>query len=177
MNIRTLCLGILSLQEASGYEIKKEIEEGVFNHFIDASYGSIYPALTQLNAEGLLSVRSEEQLGRPDKKVYAITEEGKTVLAKGLSVVPARDKYKSEFLFEMLLQHLLSKQDIDRAMSKQHADLMEDLARIDNCVDDMSNLPGAAFVSGYGRTVLRAAADYLEQCQPQLKKPTFKAAE
>ncbi len=182
MNIRTLCLGILSLQEASGYEIKKEIEEGVFNHFIDASYGSIYPALTQLNAEGLLSVRSEEQLGRPDKKVYAITEEGKTVLAKGLSVVPARDKYKSEFLFVMLLQHLLSKQDIGRAMAKQHADLMEDLARIENCngencSDEMSNLPGAAFVAGYGRTVLRAAADYLEQCQPELKKQTFKAAE
>ncbi len=177
MNIRTLCLGILSLQEASGYEIKKEIEEGVFNHFIDASYGSIYPALTQLNAEGLLSVRSEEQSGRPDKKVYATTELGRAVLAKSLSVVPARDKYKSEFLFEMLLQHLLSKQDIHRAMAKQHSDLMEDLARIENCADEMSNLPGASFVSGYGRTVLRAAANYLEECNPELKKPILKAAE
>jgi DNA-binding PadR family transcriptional regulator len=30
MNVRTLCLGILSLQEASGYEIKKDVEDGVF---------------------------------------------------------------------------------------------------------------------------------------------------
>ena len=48
MNVRTLCLGILSLQEASGYEIKKDVEDGVFCHLIDASFGSIYPALTQL---------------------------------------------------------------------------------------------------------------------------------
>ncbi len=177
MNIRTLCLGILSLQEASGYEIKKEIEEGVFNHFIDASYGSIYPALTQLNAEGLLSVRAEEQSGRPDKKVYATTELGRAVLAKSLSVVPARDKYKSEFLFEMLLKHLLSHHHINVAIAKQHADLKEDLARIDSCMDEMSELPGAAFVSGYGRAVLTAAVTSLEHCYPDLKMPNFKAAE
>ena len=59
MNVRTLCLGILSLGEATGYEIKKGIEDGMFSHFIDASFGSIYPALTQLAAEGLLSVRAE----------------------------------------------------------------------------------------------------------------------
>ena len=62
MNVRTLCLGILSTEEASGYEIKKDIEEGLFSHFIEASFGSIYPALTQLTAEGLLTVRAEEQV-------------------------------------------------------------------------------------------------------------------
>jgi hypothetical protein len=51
MNVKTLCLGILSFGEASGYEIKKKVEEGLFSHFIDASYGSIYPALTQMLAE------------------------------------------------------------------------------------------------------------------------------
>ena len=68
MNVRTLCLGVLSAGEASGYQIKKEIEEGLFSHFIDASYGSIYPALTQLAGEGLVTVRAEEQSGKPDKK-------------------------------------------------------------------------------------------------------------
>ena len=82
MNVRTLCLGVLSSGEASGYEIKKEIEEGLFNHFIDASYGSIYPALTQLAGEGLVTVRAEEQSGKPDKKVYAITTKGVDTLAR-----------------------------------------------------------------------------------------------
>ena len=180
MNIRTLCLGVLSIREASGYELKKEIEDGMFSHFIEASYGSIYPALTQLNAEGLLTVRAEEQSGRPDKKVYAITETGRAALAKGLAVVPAKDKFKSEFLFEMLLQHLLSKEQQDLAISKQHADLSEDLERIDyhrnekggECKD-----PGSRFVMGYGECVLRAALNYLEAQCPWLKKQNLKAAE
>ena len=70
-------MAFLSTGEASGYEIKKEIEDGLFSHFIDASFGSIYPALTQLTAEGLLTVRAEEQTGKPDKKVYAITTKGR----------------------------------------------------------------------------------------------------
>jgi PadR family transcriptional regulator, regulatory protein AphA len=180
MNIRTLCLGVLSIREASGYELKKEIEDGMFSHFIEASYGSIYPALTQMNAEGLLTVRAEEQSGRPDKKVYAITQAGRAVLAKGLAVVPAKDKFKSEFLFEMLLQHLLSKEHQDLAMAKQHADLSEDLERIDLHRNEMGGEckdPGSRFVMGYGECVLRAALNYLEVQCPWLKKQKLKAAE
>jgi len=176
MNVRTLCLGVLSFKEASGYELKKEIEDGMYSHFIDASYGSIYPALTQMNAEGLLTVRSEEQSGRPDKKVYAITEAGRAVLAKNLAVLPAKDKFKSEFLFEMLLQHFVSKEHVDQAVDKQHADLVEDLARIaDKRQHDCE--AGARFVMGYGESVLRAAVNYLEAQCPRLKKQKLKAAE
>ena len=180
MNIRTLCLGVLSFREASGYELKKEIEEGMFSHFIDASFGSIYPALTLMGNEGLLTVRSEEQSGRPDKKVYAITEAGRALLAKNLAVVPGRDKFKSEFLFEMLLQHYLTKDHIDLAIEKQHSDISEDLAKIDEKRRKHSGKemnPGSGFVMGYGECVLKAALNYLEANCPRLKKPKAKAAE
>ncbi len=90
MNVRTLCLGILTFQEATGYEIKKMVEDEAFSHFIDASYGSIYPALTKMMNEGLVSVRAEEQAGKPDKKVYSITQSGRDELATALAVDPDR---------------------------------------------------------------------------------------
>jgi hypothetical protein len=83
MNVRTLCLGILAQQDASGYEIKKAVEEGLFAHFIDASYGSIYPALTQMLGDGHVSVREDNQPGKPPKKVYSITQTGKDCPAQG----------------------------------------------------------------------------------------------
>lgn len=179
MNIRTLCLGILSFQEASGYEIKKEIEDGLFSHFIDASFGSIYPALTMLNAEGLVTLRAEEQTGRPDKKVYAITDLGHAALAKSLSVVPARDKYKSEFLFEMLMQHYLTPSHIIVAIEKQLADQREELAQMDQCRADPTHirLPGNEFVMGYGEAVLTAGVSYLELKLAELKSQAIKVAE
>ena len=57
MNVKTLCLGYLSLHEATGYEIKKDVEDGLFSHFIEASYGSIYPALNQLANEGATAIK------------------------------------------------------------------------------------------------------------------------
>ncbi len=76
MDIRTLCLGILTWGDASGYEIKKIFEDRL-SYFYEASYGSIYPALTKLTDDGLVSCRAEAQDKRPDKKVYAITPTGR----------------------------------------------------------------------------------------------------
>ena len=163
MNVKTLCLGYLSLHEATGYEIKKDVEDGLFSHFIEASYGSIYPALNQLANEGLVVCREEEQSGKPDKKIYAITEAGQINLRNSLMPLPSRDKYKSEFLFVMLLQHHLSADQHVAAMEKQLADLKSDLHNIANCRADMPSNPACDFVMGYGESVLTAGVSYLEQ--------------
>ena len=168
MNVRTLCLGILSLQEASGYEIKKDVEDGLFSHFIDASFGSIYPALTQLAAEGYVTVREEEQTGKPDKKVYAITESGRNALARAISVSPAKDKYKSEFLFQMLLQDYLSPEMMLVAIQKQLDDLNGDLARIAECSHEAPIGHGSHFVADYGNAVLTAGVKCLEYKKAEL---------
>jgi PadR family transcriptional regulator, regulatory protein AphA len=177
LNVRTLCLGFLSTREATGYEIKKEFEEGLFSHFIEASYGSIYPALNQLAADGLVTVREEEQSGKPDRKVYAITTKGHGVLSQWLSVVPARDKYKSEFLFQMLLQHYLSPRFRIEAAEKQLADVIEDLEGMAECRAKAATDPGAAFVMGYGEAILLASKTYLEREIPELRRQANVAAE
>ena len=178
MNVRTLCLGILSSGEASGYEIKKEIEDGLFSHFIEASYGSIYPALTQLAGEGLVTVRAEEQSGKPDKKVYAITPKGRDALARSISVVPARDKYKSEFLFQMLLQQFITPEVMRAAIDKQISDLEGDLARIGECKCAEQTHAGAGFVADYGEAVLSAGLRVLKEKRAELLRgATPQAAE
>ena len=178
MNVRTLVLGILSFGEASGYEIKKMVEDGRFSHFIDASFGSIYPALTALTGESLLTVRAEEQTGRPDKKVYAITQNGRASLARALSVTPAKDKFKSEFLFQMLLADFLPKPAIAAAIEKQLSDLREDLARIAECEGESADQPGCSFVHGYGNALLNAGVKYLEERKTEfLSTRVLKAAE
>jgi PadR family transcriptional regulator, regulatory protein AphA len=176
VNVRTLCLGILSTREASGYEIKKDIEEGLFSNFIDASYGSIYPALTQLAAEGLVTVRAETQTGKPDKKVYAVTEAGRRALARAIAVAPAKDKYKSEFLFQMLLQQFITPDVMMAAIDKQLSDIREDLARIAGCRCGEQPHAGASFVADYGEAVLTAAVNCLEQKREGLARDMARRA-
>jgi len=98
MNVKTLCLAILYKRETTGYEIRKMSTEGEFAYFVDASYGSIYPALAKLQQEDLLDCRIEQQDGRPAKKVYSITEKGRTSFRQSLFSDLGDDIFKSEFL-------------------------------------------------------------------------------
>ncbi len=171
MNVRTLCLGILALREASGYEIKKAVEDGMFSHFIEASYGSIYPALTHMLSDGLVSVREQVQEGKPLKKTYSITDSGQKALKHALHEIPQQDKYKSEFLFQALFRDQVDAQHLDDVFDGQLQFLHGELATIEQCGDSIEPGSGHAFVNGYGRAVIAAAIQYMEDSRGSLGLP------
>ena len=75
-DIRTAALLLLAEEPRNGYQIMQEVEqrsEGVWR----PSPGSVYPALSQLEDEGL--IRTEQAEGR---KLFAITEQGRELLAQ-----------------------------------------------------------------------------------------------
>jgi PadR family transcriptional regulator, regulatory protein AphA len=76
-------LGILTLECRTGYEIKQLIDQSL-NHFWKISYGQIYPNLKKLVAEGLATVTTTSQDGKPDRKEYFLTAKGKQVLQNWL---------------------------------------------------------------------------------------------
>lgn len=97
MNIRTVCLALLAHGEASGYDLKKRWADGPFAHFVDASFGSIYPSLARLESEGLVACREEAQSGKPSRKVYTITLAGREALVEAMSEPPGPDTFRSPF--------------------------------------------------------------------------------
>ncbi|GIO20532.1 hypothetical protein J18TS1_36320 [Oceanobacillus oncorhynchi subsp. incaldanensis] len=76
-------LGILTTNCRSGYEIKQFIDNSL-NHFWKISYGQIYPTLKRLEEEGLATVQTSAQEGKPERKEYFLTEKGKDVLKNWL---------------------------------------------------------------------------------------------
>ena len=168
MDVKTLCLGVLSRGEASGYEIKKAFEEGPFSHFHQASFGSIYPALNALSAEGLVVVREQAQDKRPDKKIYSIAPKGRNALVAALMAAPAPDAVRSDFLFILSFAQYLPPARVDQLIDARVAWYREMLARMEGCSREAQLAPGAHFVRGMGIAVYRAAADYLESHRGEL---------
>src|ERR1700759_279345 len=107
MDVRTICLGILPRGDATGYEIKNLFQDDGYQHFVEASFGSIYPALNRLTEEGLVSVREEAQEKRPDRKVYSITPAGRSAFIASLLNPLPEDRHRSPFVFAMLFAELL----------------------------------------------------------------------
>ena len=97
MNIRSLCLAILSMGDASGYQINK-LFQGPFSHIYEASFGSIYPALGKLTEDRLVTCMAQAQEKKPDKKVYSLTQAGRAALLDDLALMPASIAFDPTFL-------------------------------------------------------------------------------
>ncbi|MBM3492077.1 MAG: PadR family transcriptional regulator [Alphaproteobacteria bacterium] len=161
MDVRTLCLGILALGPASGYEIKKRLE-GPFRHFYDASFGSIYPALSRLLHERLVSCAHEAQSNRPDKKVYTLTPAGRFELVRELSAEPTPDRLRSEFLVVMMFADLLPTRHVASLVDARLTWYRETLDKLHDLQACELN-PQQRFVVGYGIAAYTAELQYIEE--------------
>ena len=169
MDVKTLCLGVLTEGDKTGYEIKRSFEEA-FSHFFGASFGSIYPALADLSRQGLVSCRSVEQDKRPDKKVYSLTEQGRRALLAELMATPPRHKVRSEFLVLMYFAHLLPPARVAAIIDQMIAHWEPLVAEIERCAAAAACdvTPGMRFAAGYGRAVLGAALTYVREHKAEL---------
>ncbi|MCP4183271.1 MAG: PadR family transcriptional regulator [Hyphomicrobiales bacterium] len=181
MNVRTLCLAILNIQDATGYEIKKLSTDGEFQHFVEVSYGSIYPALSKLEKDGMVSSHIATQDGKPNRKIYAITPEGRSELVNLINVLPKPDKFKSEFLLLSLNADIANRALLEQAINGQLAQYTKEMEMLDNLLGDCDQ-PAMVWAANYGRTVIETKIKYLSDNKDQLlelapKHPTARAAE
>lgn len=97
--IDCVILGLLSHEELTGYEIKKRMDTAL-KYFWNASYGSIYPALSDLVDRGL-ATRQEDTETKRTKLVYTITDEGRDYLKQWLSQPVIKDELRYETLLKL----------------------------------------------------------------------------
>jgi PadR family transcriptional regulator AphA len=161
MDVKTLCLAVLSTGTATGYEIKKAFEEGPFSHFQTASFGAIYPALARLTAEDMVTVTVRAQDGKPDKKIYKLTAQGRNAFLATLDIQPGPNQIRSDLLFLLFFAEHLPPARILTLIDARVTAYTIMIAQMDdqNAQDNCG--PGRQFVRGFGRSVYQAAADYL----------------
>jgi DNA-binding PadR family transcriptional regulator len=74
----------LAERPGTGYEIGQQFTRSI-GHFWSATHQQIYRTLKKLHADGLVSYESVAQDGRPDKKVYTLSEKGRVALREWVS--------------------------------------------------------------------------------------------
>ena len=169
MDVKTVCLGMLTDGPASGYDLKKEFESS-FAHFFAAGYGSIYPALSALAEDGLVDCELVPQEGKPDRKVYQITDTGREFLLQALENTSPCHKVRSEFLATMCFAHLMRPEVVEAVLDNR----LEDIARYrelfreieTSCTHDWP--AGAHFVLGFGKAVAEAMETYINENRQML---------
>lgn len=167
MDTRTLCLGVLTLGDATGYQIRKQVVEGPIAHFYATSFGSIYPALGRLLKDGLVTCTEPGPPERPGKKVYRITEVGRHAFRRALTKRPGRDRIRSDVMFMLFFAEHVEPEHLVVVYDAYLESYRARLALVD-ALDDSNVPPARLFVRGVGRTFYRGLVEYLERNRPLL---------
>lgn len=103
-----IILGYLMKEEMSGYDLKQWMTNCT-SYFFDASFGSIYPALKRLEEKGYIQ-SSEVVESSKFKKIYSITDMGKSYFLRWLEKPIVFSKTKQEHLVYFYFYQYLPKE-------------------------------------------------------------------
>jgi DNA-binding PadR family transcriptional regulator len=157
MNLRAVLLGFLTRGDLTGYELKGAMDESV-GFFFGASYGSIYPTLKGLEEDGLVRSTLVVQTGRPNKKVYSLTPEGRAYFLEALRESPAEDSFRSEFLMQLFFGHHQNPERVLALIEDYRTSLRNSLERLRKTEEEIREIPQAR----YGLMCLRYGLVYYE---------------
>ena len=132
MNVPYGLLGLLEAGPRHGYDLKHSYDR-LFAHGKPLKFGQVYSTLGRLERDGLVAEVSEEPGKGPDRKLYAITNEGVTDLDGWLLAPEPAEPHVRSVLFGKVLLALLSGRAADRVLQEhreEHQSRMRDLTRM-----------------------------------------------
>src|SRR5690349_6011673 len=90
----------LAERSASGYDLARRFDASI-DHFWKASHQQIYKVLGRMESDKWVESHLVAQDNRPDKKVYAITGEGRDELRRWTSVPTPVEALRSELAVKL----------------------------------------------------------------------------
>tara|TARA_B100000676_G_scaffold309027_1_gene371387 strand:+ start:1391 stop:1933 length:543 start_codon:yes stop_codon:yes gene_type:complete len=98
--LRHAILVLLQDQEASGYDLAREFANSI-GLVWNATHQQIYLELGKLNDQNMVKFRHIPQDGKPDKKLYRITDEGRDELIRWLRKPAAPPRIRDAFMVKI----------------------------------------------------------------------------
>ena len=102
MSLPHVILTVLSTREATGYDITKEFSHSI-GYFWKASHQQVYRELNKMATNDQVTCRLEPQDGKPDRKVYSITDLGRQALFEWFQEPARNPTTRDEFSAKLLI--------------------------------------------------------------------------
>jgi PadR family transcriptional regulator, regulatory protein AphA len=172
MSLEAAILGFLGEQPRSGYDLKTRCFDDAVGDFWTADQAQIYRTLDRLQTANMVSVARKRQSGRPDRKVYSLTDLGRQALTSWMSTPVPLSAPRDSFLLQLYFGASATDGDVTGQLKNRRA-LHQ--ARLDNLRDHASHAAMSATVSARQATlrnaafsgamaVETAAIDWLDDC-------------
>lgn len=161
--VRLLILGLLAGGQLHGHQIRRTAELTGIEQWGGVKVGALYGMLHRLEGEGLIApVRTEQDGNRPQRTVYAITDDGRAELAVHRDRALTQPvMYSTTVEAALKWPAGLDENDLRDRLSRRRdalAAALTDLLNSRDLYEKEGKLP-ASGVAGYRRTQLHLEAE------------------
>ena len=172
-------LGLLNYHEMTGYEIK-EVFAGSLNYFWTAQTSQIYRELQTLEKNGWTEGTKVFQSGKPDKKVYKITEDGKEELLRWLACDASGFSMRTPILMKIFfLGNRTIEENLEffKGFRQMIAEYLKGLEAIDGNIEMYAGILGDTvgdnalyweMTLDYGKRSMQMYLDWIDKCIEKL---------
>ena len=102
-SVQNALLALLSQRPRHGYELRDLFEAALGGHW-ELNSGQIYSSLERLARDGLVVEEGVERSGGPDKRLWAITGDGRNEVARWFALPVPRDyRLRDELYLKLML--------------------------------------------------------------------------
>lgn len=168
--LKYVLLGLLDAEPRYGYELK-----AVFERFLGGTWllnlAQVYTTLTRLEREGLVEAEVVPQGMTPDRKVYALTDEGRAALEAWASE-PERGpmRLRDELYLKIAVRSLTDGAGAGELIQAQRAAHLDALAEMTRAQDDVDLHPSTALLLEGAMLRLEADLRWLDVAESRLKE-------
>ena len=171
MSLKYGLLGLLNYGKMTGYELDKAFKDSL-EFFWQGQTSQVYRELTAMEKAGWLSSEIEVQIGKPNRKIYTITEQGRTEFKQWLTndPDPSNDALhlRSSFLMKLFFSGELKPGEtiaiIQKFRDKCH-DTLSKMEDVSGSIEKYGNLIKQEKVMKSWRMVALFGKGYYESCE------------
>jgi len=111
MPLEHAILAFIEFEPMSGYDLKKFFDVSVA-HFWSATQSHIYKSLEGLEKKGWAEAHTVQQDGKPNRKLYQITDEGRAELRRWLVTPLPMEPVREACLIQIFFSHFSTNEEI-----------------------------------------------------------------
>jgi DNA-binding PadR family transcriptional regulator len=161
-------LALLADEPAHGYEIRRGLEERFGTVIAPLNAGQVYTTLSRLQRDELVADDTVEQSGRPDKRVYRLTDAGRRALEEWLGTASAPTRLRDDFFMKLVFAHAMGLADPAELIARQRVAYLRSLGELERVLASGTAEPATALVVEGAALHLEADLKWLDRCEEEL---------
>ena len=126
MPLEHAILAFIEFEPMSGYDLKKFFDVSVA-HFWSATQSHIYKSLDGLEKKGWAEAHVIQQEGKPNRKVYQITDNGRAELRRWLVTPLPMEPVREACLIQIFFSHFSTNEEIAALFETRMKEIREQL--------------------------------------------------